>query len=47
MKKGYWVVAYRSILDEAAVKAYSALAAPAIQASGGRLLTNSALGGCL
>ena len=25
MKKGYWVVAYKSISDEAAVKAYAAL----------------------
>ena len=24
MKKGYWVVAYRSISDESAVKAYAA-----------------------
>ena len=39
MKKGYWVVAYRSISDESAVKAYSALAVPAIQSFGGRFLT--------
>ena len=26
MKKGYWVVAYRSISDESGVKAYAALA---------------------
>jgi hypothetical protein len=31
MQKGYWVVAYRSILDESAVKAYGALAVPAVQ----------------
>ncbi len=42
MKKGYWVNAYRSISDEAAQKAYSALAVPAIQAFGGRFLTNGA-----
>src|SRR5262249_51117818 len=42
MKKGYWVVAYRSISDEAAVKAYGALAGPALEALGGRLLTRSA-----
>jgi uncharacterized protein (DUF1330 family) len=42
MKKGYWVVAYRSISDESAVKAYAALAAPAIQSFGGRFLTGSA-----
>ena len=39
MKKGYWVVAYRSISDESAVKAYGALAVPAIQSFGGRFLT--------
>jgi uncharacterized protein (DUF1330 family) len=42
MKKGYWVNAYTSISDEAAVNAYSALAVPAIKASGGRILTTSA-----
>jgi uncharacterized protein (DUF1330 family) len=41
MKKGYWVVAYRSISDESAVKAYAALAVPAIQSFGGRVLTGS------
>ena len=41
MKKGYWVVAYRSISDESAVKAYAALAVPAIQSFGGRFLTRS------
>jgi uncharacterized protein (DUF1330 family) len=41
MKKGYWVVAYRSISDESAVKAYAALAVPAIQSFGGRFLTGS------
>jgi uncharacterized protein (DUF1330 family) len=39
MKKGYWVVAYRSISDGSAVKAYAALAIPAIESFGGRLLT--------
>lgn len=42
MKKGYWVNAYRAIHDEAAQKAYSALAVPAIQAFGGRFLTSGA-----
>jgi uncharacterized protein (DUF1330 family) len=42
MKKGYWVVAYRSISDEAAVKAYMALAGTALKASGARVLTGSA-----
>jgi uncharacterized protein (DUF1330 family) len=39
MKKGYWLVAYRSISDESALKAYAALAGPAIQPFGGRYLT--------
>ena len=42
MKKGYWVVAYKSISDESAAKAYGALAVPAVQAFGGRFLTGSA-----
>ena len=42
MKKGYWAVAYRSISDESALKAYAALALPAIQSFGGRLLTGPA-----
>lgn len=41
MKKGYWVVTYRSISDEAAVKAYRALAVPALESFGGRFLTRS------
>jgi uncharacterized protein (DUF1330 family) len=41
MKKGYWVVAYRAISDEAAVKAYGALALPAVQSFGGCFLTSS------
>jgi uncharacterized protein (DUF1330 family) len=35
------VNAYRSISDEAAVKAYAALAVPAVQSFGGRFLTTS------
>jgi len=42
MKKGYWVVAYRAISNESAVRAYAALAGPAINSLGGRLLTGSA-----
>jgi uncharacterized protein (DUF1330 family) len=42
MKKGYWVVVYRSVSNESAVKAYGALAAPAVEAFGGRFLTRSA-----
>jgi len=41
MKKGYWVVAYRSISDESAIKAYAALAVPAVQSFGGRFLTGA------
>jgi len=41
MKKVYWVVAYRSIADEAAVKAYVELAVPALHSFGGRFLTRS------
>jgi len=41
MKKGYWVVVYRSISDESAVKAYGALALPAVESFGGRFLTRS------
>jgi uncharacterized protein (DUF1330 family) len=42
MKKGYWAVAYRSISDESALKAYGALARPAIESFSGRILTSSA-----
>jgi len=42
VKKGYWVVLNRSASDESAVKSYAALALPAIDAFGGRLLTGSA-----
>ena len=41
MKKGYWVVVYRAISDESAVKAYAALALPAVESFGGRFLTRS------
>jgi uncharacterized protein (DUF1330 family) len=40
-EKGYWVVVYRSISDESAVKAYGALALPAVETFGGRFLTRS------
>ena len=38
MKKGYWVVAYRSVSDESALKEYGKLATPAIKAGGGKTL---------
>jgi uncharacterized protein (DUF1330 family) len=41
VKKGYWVVAYRSISDESALKAYGALAVPACQSFGASFLTMS------
>jgi uncharacterized protein (DUF1330 family) len=41
MKKGYWVVVYRSVSDESAVKAYGALALLAVESFGGRFLTRS------
>jgi uncharacterized protein (DUF1330 family) len=41
MKKGYWVVVYRTISDESALKTYGALAMPAVQSVGGRFLTRS------
>jgi len=44
MKKGYWVVSYRAISDESALKAYGALAVPAVQSFGGRFLARAASG---
>ena len=41
MKKGYWIVAYKSISDESANKAYGELALPAVESFGGRFLTRS------
>lgn len=42
MKKGYWVVAYRAIKDEATLKEYGKLAIPAIQAGGGKTVVRTA-----
>jgi len=42
MKKGYWVVAYRSVSDESALKEYGKLAIAAIQAFGGKALIRTA-----
>ena len=36
MAKGYWMTAYREILDAEKLAAYVALAADAVQANGGR-----------
>ena len=41
MKKGYWVVAYKSISDASATKAYAGLAVPAIESFGGRFLVRT------
>jgi len=38
MAKAYWIATYRSIKNPDALAAYAKLAAPAIQAAGGRLL---------
>jgi uncharacterized protein (DUF1330 family) len=38
MAKAYWINAYRSIRDPEALAAYAKLAAPAIEAAGGRFL---------
>jgi uncharacterized protein (DUF1330 family) len=38
MAKAYWITAYRSIRDPQALAAYAKLAAPALQAAGGRFL---------
>jgi uncharacterized protein (DUF1330 family) len=42
MSKGYWVVAYRSISDQAVLKQYGELAGPAIAAGGGKTLIRTA-----
>ena len=42
MAKAYWVVCYRSIRNPDALAAYAKLAAPAIQAAGGRFLVRTA-----
>jgi len=38
MKKGYWVVAYRTVGDEATMTRYSELAGAALRTLGGRVL---------
>jgi uncharacterized protein (DUF1330 family) len=38
MAKAYWVVCYRAIKDPEKLAAYAKIAAPAIQAAGGRFL---------
>ena len=41
MKKGYWVVAYRSVRDESALKEYRELAMRAIEAASGKILISA------
>jgi uncharacterized protein (DUF1330 family) len=38
MAKGYWMIAYRSVSNPAALTSYAAAAVPAIQTMGGRIL---------
>jgi len=40
--KGYWVSAYRTISDPEKLAAYDKLAAPAVRAGGGRVLSRGA-----
>jgi uncharacterized protein (DUF1330 family) len=42
MKKGYWVVSYRSVSDKTALQKYGELAIPAIEAGGGKTLVRTA-----
>ena len=41
MTKGYWVSAYHSISDTDKLMAYAKLAAPAIEAAGGKFLARN------
>jgi uncharacterized protein (DUF1330 family) len=38
MAKGYWITTYRSVSNQDALAAYAKLAAPSLQAQGGRFL---------
>jgi len=38
MPKGYWVSAYREIIDETKLAAYAKIAGPAVTAAGGKFL---------
>ena len=38
MPKAYWISAYRSVSDPAKLATYAALAGPAIEGAGGRIL---------
>ena len=41
MAKAYWISAYRNIKNPEALAAYAKLAAPAIQAAGGRFIVRA------
>jgi uncharacterized protein (DUF1330 family) len=41
MRKGYWVVAYHTVADEATMKSYAALAGAALGPFGARILVPS------
>jgi uncharacterized protein (DUF1330 family) len=41
MAKAYWIATYKSILDPAKHAQYAKIAAPAIEAAGGRFLARS------
>lgn len=38
MPKGYWVSAYREIIDESKLAAYAEIAGPAVKANGGKFI---------
>lgn len=38
MAKGYWLTIYRSVSDPAKLAEYAAIATPAIEAAGGRII---------
>jgi uncharacterized protein (DUF1330 family) len=40
MDKGYWVVAYRKVFDQATVKNYAALLVPVLEKFGARMLVS-------
>ena len=42
MKKGYWIVAYRSVTDEATLREYAKLADPVVRANDGKHLVRTA-----
>jgi uncharacterized protein (DUF1330 family) len=43
MKKGYWIVAYRSVSDESKLAEYGKLAVPAIEAGGGKFVVRTTI----